>query len=90
MTEAEWNATCERLRWLLAQCQHDLAEVIERKEVMRNCWESAETELAAMRAPCPWTRADDGYMEPGCGAPALSTQTFPFCPHCGHPVQVAE
>lgn len=33
---------------VLAQCQHDLAEMIERKEYFRRVWEVAEAELAAM------------------------------------------
>ena len=42
------TARAERAEAALTQCQHDLAEMIERKEVLRNWWEGAEAALAEM------------------------------------------
>ena len=76
-TKAEdWQARAERAEAALAQCQHDLAEMIERKEVLRNCWEGAEAALAARDALCECGLVYRGFTMYG----------NKFCPNCGHPV----
>lgn len=52
--------------------------------------EKAEAELAAMRAPCAWTRADDGWFEMSCNGAPYTTRAPKFCPRCGHAVAVVE
>lgn len=84
-------ARVERAEAALAQCRHDLTEMIERKEYFRQVWEVAEAALAARDTPCVWVKRADGWPTPGCGlGPAVVTGgVFKLCPYCGHPFEVA-
>lgn len=64
----------------LAQCQRDLATMIERKEYFRQCWEVAEAALAERDRPCVWTM-ENGVWYTGCGHEAFLLASE-CCPHC--------
>ncbi len=65
----------------------DLRQLVNKEKARA---ERAEAALAALQTPCVCRRADDGWIEPGCGGPITTTRTYPFCMHCGHPQTVAE
>ena len=82
---ADWarqsaEAEIRDLRAALAQCQHDLAAVIERKEYFRQCWEVAEAALADRDRPCVWTM-ENGVWYTGCGHESFLLASE-CCPHC--------
>jgi len=89
-------ARAETAEDALAQCQHDLTEMIERKEYFRQCWEVAEAALAERDKPCVWCEEKEKvygmvFWGSSCGAAyrtADMVEPGKFCLHCGHPIEL--
>ncbi len=94
--QAGWKTRSEAAEDALAQCQHDLTEMIERKEYFRQCWEVAEAALAERDKPCVWCEEKEKvygmvFWGSSCGAAyrtADMVEPGKFCLHCGHPIEL--